>query len=234
MAALHYGPSENVSRRRLKNSLPFLLSPLLFLPSFSASGSESQGFWQQRDYKNFSPSTDWDNVDFDSAPAIQVGEVEIRKMGMRKRREGESDGGSTYCGDTALARGRVASLCLPEPRLTLCTPLHFSVWQDMPIQSAIATVEGGLEGEEEGGPLTIKGYAYSGGGRGVARVDVSIDGGKTWEPATIKEGGWKHGKSERDCLSLEWKEQECVECPMGPPFFLLWRNSHLRFSSRID
>ena len=76
----------------------------------------------------------------------------------------------------------------------------------MPIQSAIAAIEGGLvegegegEGEEEeeegGGPLTIKGYAYSGGGRGVARVDVSIDGGKTWEVAEIKEGGWKHGKA---------------------------------------
>ena len=36
-------------------------------------------------------------------------------------------------------------------------------------------------------------YAYSGGGRGVARVDVSIDGGKTWEVATIKNGGWRHG-----------------------------------------
>ncbi|WMV17660.1 hypothetical protein MTR67_011045 [Solanum verrucosum] len=32
--------------------------------------------------------------------------------------------------------------------------------------------------------ITIKGYAVSGGGRGIERVDVSIDGGKTWEEAT--------------------------------------------------
>ncbi|KAM3570199.1 hypothetical protein VYU27_007723, partial [Nannochloropsis oceanica] len=117
-----------------------------------ASKTESQGFWQQRDYKNFSPSTDWENVDFDRAPAIQ----------------------------------------------------------DMPIQSAIAAIEGGLEeggdDEEEGvGSLTIKGYAYSGGGRGVARVDISIDGGKTWEVADIKQGGWKHGDYARTWTWALWE-----------------------------
>jgi hypothetical protein len=35
------------------------------------SKEESDSHWQQRDYKGFSPSVDWDNVDFDSAPAIQ-------------------------------------------------------------------------------------------------------------------------------------------------------------------
>jgi sulfite oxidase len=33
--------------------------------------------------------------------------------------------------------------------------------------------------------VTIKGYAWSGGGRDIIRVDVSIDGGKTWSPATL-------------------------------------------------
>lgn len=32
--------------------------------------------------------------------------------------------------------------------------------------------------------VTIKGYAVSGGGRGIERVDVSIDGGKTWVEAS--------------------------------------------------
>ena len=79
-------------------------------------------------------------------------------------------------------------------------PSSYLSSQDMPIQSAIAAIEGGLEeggegeAEEGGGPLTIKGYAYSGGGRGVARVDVSIDGGENWEVATIKEGAWRHGE----------------------------------------
>ena len=30
-----------------------------------------------------------------------------------------------------------------------------------------------------GRPLTVKGYSYSGGGRGIVRVDVSIDGGES-------------------------------------------------------
>ncbi|KAF9974435.1 hypothetical protein BGZ73_002177 [Actinomortierella ambigua] len=32
------------------------------------------------------------------------------------------------------------------------------------------------------GPVTVKGYAISGGGRGIYRVELSLDGGKTWEP----------------------------------------------------
>ncbi|KAH6766607.1 sulfite oxidase [Perilla frutescens var. hirtella] len=32
--------------------------------------------------------------------------------------------------------------------------------------------------------ITVKGYAASGGGRGIERVDISIDGGKTWMEAS--------------------------------------------------
>lgn len=34
----------------------------------------------------------------------------------------------------------------------------------------------------------MQGFAYSGGGRGIVRVDVSGDGGKSWTTATLKEG----------------------------------------------
>ncbi|CAN1822989.1 Sulfite oxidase [Linum perenne] len=34
------------------------------------------------------------------------------------------------------------------------------------------------------GKVTVRGYAVSGGGRGIERVDVSIDGGKTWVEAS--------------------------------------------------
>ena len=37
-----------------------------------ASREESASHWQQKDYKSFSPSVDWDSVDWSSAPAIQV------------------------------------------------------------------------------------------------------------------------------------------------------------------
>ncbi len=52
----------------------------ILLPSFLpppegniiASSDESTSFWQQKDYKFMPPGVDWDNVDWDSAPAIQV------------------------------------------------------------------------------------------------------------------------------------------------------------------
>lgn len=47
---------------------------------------ESQSQWQQRDYKSFNPGVGWDDVDWSSAPAIQVChpmvvDVKSRKFG---------------------------------------------------------------------------------------------------------------------------------------------------------
>ncbi|XP_035427515.1 sulfite oxidase, mitochondrial [Cygnus atratus] len=55
--------------------------------------------------------------------------------------------------------------------------------QELPVQSAITHPRPGaavLAGE-----LTVKGYAWSGGGRPVVRVDVSLDGGRTWQVARL-------------------------------------------------
>jgi sulfite oxidase len=60
--------------------------------------------------------------------------------------------------------------------------------QFLPVQSAICEPENGqtLDDNEE---VTVKGYAWSGGGRGIYRVDVSADGGKTWVSADIQPNG---------------------------------------------
>lgn len=42
-----------------------------WLTKVVASDEESHSFWQRRDYKMFSPATDWDTVDWDNAPSIQ-------------------------------------------------------------------------------------------------------------------------------------------------------------------
>ncbi len=34
--------------------------------------------------------------------------------------------------------------------------------------------------------ITVKGYAWSGGGRGIIRVDVSLDGGNNWFTADLQ------------------------------------------------
>lgn len=42
-----------------------------WLGKITISNVESDSHWQQNDYKGFSPSTDWDTVDFSKSPAIQ-------------------------------------------------------------------------------------------------------------------------------------------------------------------
>ncbi|XP_065085218.1 sulfite oxidase, mitochondrial [Ochlerotatus camptorhynchus] len=91
------------------------------------SKEESGSHWQQNDYKSFSPSTDWDTVDFKSAPAIQ----------------------------------------------------------HMPVTSAICAPANGDKLKSEDGYITVKGYAWSGGGQEVIRVDLTADGGKTWIVADL-------------------------------------------------
>ncbi|CAA6667884.1 unnamed protein product [Spirodela intermedia] len=52
---------------------------------------------------------------------------------------------------------------------------------DFPVQSAICSLED-VDIVKQG-KLTISGYAVSGGGRGIERVDISLNGGKTWVEA---------------------------------------------------
>uniref|UniRef100_A0A1E1X8C5 Sulfite oxidase n=1 Tax=Amblyomma aureolatum TaxID=187763 RepID=A0A1E1X8C5_9ACAR len=109
-----------------------------WLARIQLSPTESNSHWQQNDYKGFCPSTDWDTVDFKSAPAIQ--ELPITSVVCRP---GEGD---------------------------VVTPIN--------------------------GKIHVKGYAWSGGGRKVVRVDVSADGGQNWMPAELQ--------SEDTSLSRAW------------------------------
>lgn len=57
--------------------------------------------------------------------------------------------------------------------------------QETNVQSAIVEPKPGsiLEGPLD--EVEVRGFAYSGGGRGIMRVDVSPDGGKTWTTASL-------------------------------------------------
>uniref|UniRef100_A0A8C2SPL9 Sulfite oxidase n=1 Tax=Coturnix japonica TaxID=93934 RepID=A0A8C2SPL9_COTJA len=55
--------------------------------------------------------------------------------------------------------------------------------QELPVQSAVTQPRPGAAVPP--GELTVKGYAWSGGGREVVRVDVSVDGGRTWNVARL-------------------------------------------------
>ncbi|KAF7405175.1 hypothetical protein HZH66_004081 [Vespula vulgaris] len=100
-----------------------------WLDKIIISKIESQSQWQQGDYKAFSPNTDWDNVDFSKAPAIQ----------------------------------------------------------EMPVISAICKPEQSEKVKIKDGKIDVKGYAWSGGGRKIIRVDVTCDKGNTWHTADLIE-----------------------------------------------
>ncbi len=61
------------------------------------------------------------------------------------------------------------------------------------------------------GPTEVAGYAFAGGDRGVARVDVSVDGGRTWRQAELDDQrspwAWQHW---RCTLTLPGGEVEII------------------------
>ncbi|XP_066527818.1 sulfite oxidase, mitochondrial isoform X1 [Hoplias malabaricus] len=131
-----------------------------WLGKIVVSEEESKSHWQQNDYKGFSPGTDWDTVDFKSAPAIQ----------------------------------------------------------ELPVQSAITWPEEGSTVDHSMKEVTLKGYAWSGGGREVVRVDVSLDGGKTWHVAELQnsETGQKPGPPPPPGRAWAWKLWEItIPLPEG-------------------
>ncbi|KAF2756341.1 sulfite oxidase-like protein [Pseudovirgaria hyperparasitica] len=71
--------------------------------------------------------------------------------------------------------------------------------QEMPVMSAITGYRikkkgGGWLGRQDGQKmLDVWGYAYSGGGREIVRVDVSLDGGKSWDQAELLRGEREDG-----------------------------------------
>lgn len=101
-----------------------------WLGKITISDKESDSHWQQNDYKAFSPSTDWDTVDFKTAPAIQNMPV-------------------------------TSAICTPNP-----------------LEKQVKIIDGTIE---------VKGYAYSGGGNRIIRVDVTADQGKTWMTANLQQ-----------------------------------------------
>lgn len=57
--------------------------------------------------------------------------------------------------------------------------------QEMPVQSAITSVDVHKQDSSRGRPVQLGGYAYSGGGRAIVRVDVSLDDGRSWSQAKL-------------------------------------------------
>eukprot|EP00040_Diaphanoeca_grandis_P022769 m.123014 g.123014 ORF g.123014 m.123014 type:complete len:538 (+) comp28955_c0_seq1:89-1702(+) len=66
--------------------------------------------------------------------------------------------------------------------------------QEMPVQSVVVSPEPNsvvaIDGDDD--TIVLSGWAWSGGGRGIVRVDISSDGGETWTTATLTDGSEQH------------------------------------------
>ncbi|KAH8906452.1 hypothetical protein BR93DRAFT_880040 [Coniochaeta sp. PMI_546] len=126
-----------------------------WLSRIVVADEESPSQWQRRDYKGFGPN-EGANPDWDRARAIQ--EMPITSAITR-----------VWVGD-GVRRGEVPWLKAGELRTRLN------------VNAESHDEEDSSEGK---GPVALQGYAYSGGGREISRVDVSLDGGRTWDQADL-------------------------------------------------
>ena len=78
----------------------------------------------------------------------------------------------------ALPAGAPASPSAPD--WSSAPPVH-----EMPVSSAICEPAPGTRVPLSDGTVTVKGWAWSGGGQAVIRVDVSPDGGRSWLAARL-------------------------------------------------
>ena len=67
--------------------------------------------------------------------------------------------------------------------------------QELPVQSAICSPMPGSSVRSSDGFVIVKGYAWSGGGRGIIRVDVSVDGGSHWHSADLETVDQEYNKN---------------------------------------
>ncbi|KAG9249613.1 Oxidoreductase, molybdopterin-binding domain-containing protein [Emericellopsis atlantica] len=76
--------------------------------------------------------------------------------------------------------------------------------QKMPITSAITRTK--MRQPEQGEPMvSLEGYAYSGGGREIQRVDVSLDGGHTWDQARLLQDDMKLEQGHQAWCWKRWR-----------------------------
>lgn len=77
----------------------------------------------------------------------------------------------------------------------------------MPVTSVFCDPEPGDTVQRIDGKVKLRGYAWSGGGRGIIRVDVSLDHGTTWHVAHLVDPS----KSHRQWAWTRWQ----IEVPVA-------------------
>lgn len=92
-------------------------------------------------------------------------------------------------------------------------PRQYVSVQELPVQSAICVPTPGSSVDEEDETVCVSGYAWSGGGRGIVRVEVSPDGGETWFNADLGRG--KEQPVDRAWAWTLWTAEVPISAPRG-------------------
>eukprot|EP00483_Globobulimina_turgida_P010484 UN10505 len=69
--------------------------------------------------------------------------------------------------------------------------------------------------QDEEQMMDIRGYAYSGGGRAIIRVDVSIDNGKTWSQAKLRRARKQNIRSNKAWAWCQWSHESRIPKEVG-------------------
>lgn len=85
----------------------------------------------------------------------------------------------------------------------------------IPVTSAVTHPEPGCK-VIGGQTIELKGYAYSGAGRAIFRVDISVDNGKTWSQAELTRVSSKQGiRSSRAWAWVQWRAMAKIPTDCG-------------------
>lgn len=143
-----------------------------WLQRIVVADEESPSQWQKRDYKCFGPN-EGDKPDWDRYPAIQEMPITSAVTAVQVGEEVRKSRERWVCAAREAREAREAS--------------GSSGRAPAGVRDAAAWRRAHAEDEAVSGgePVALAGYAYSGGGKEIVRVDVSVDGGRTWDQAEL-------------------------------------------------
>ncbi|KAK4227326.1 mitochondrial sulfite oxidase [Podospora fimiseda] len=149
-----------------------------WLSKIVVSDEESTSQWQRRDYKSFGPN-EGPNPNWDRAPSIQEMPVTSAITGVwvgdcvrQGRVPWMGNSNNSLASNPSSASKIIDMAAVPNQRIGF-TPKDSN--SSTPCPTSTPANE----------PIALQGYAYSGGGRAITRVDVSLDGGLTWDQAEL-------------------------------------------------
>lgn len=187
-----------------------------WLNRIAVSDEESTSQWQRRDYKCFGPN-EGSSPDWDRYPAIQEMPITSAVTGVWVggcvREAGQKAPWMLRRTDEHRAAPGVRDLSgwRREHHLDQPPPQTATASDSSPGKAAAAAAAATTAApDDETVPVALTGYAYSGGGKHIIRVDVSVDGGRTWDQAELLDDCRPDGKGCRGSKAWTWKRWRYV------------------------